>query len=61
MIMSDYYEAEIEPIIGMYLDNGKKKSKIKKTKMKCNHCGHIDYILQCPKCGHGMFKYHSNF
>ena len=59
--MSDYYESEIEPIIGMDFDNDKKKSKVKKTKMKCKKCGHIDYLFQCPKCGYGMFKYRSPF
>jgi ribosomal protein L37E len=56
--MSDYYESEIEPIIGMDFDNGKKK--IKKSKMKCNQCGHIDYLLKCTKCGNAMFKYRSH-
>jgi ssDNA-binding Zn-finger/Zn-ribbon topoisomerase 1 len=59
--MSDYYESEIEPIIGMDFDNLKKKSKIKKVKMKCNKCGCIDYTLRCPKCGYGMVKYHNPF
>ena len=59
--MSDYYESEIEPIIGIDFDNDKKKSKVNKTKMKCNKCGHIDYLLRCPNCGYGMFNYSNPF
>jgi rubrerythrin len=54
--MSNYYESEVEPIIG----NGfyeKPVKKIKKVKYQCNCCGYIDYLLNCPKCGGGMFKY----
>ena len=35
------------------------KNKTVKTKYQCNCCGHIDYLLQCPKCMGGMFKYKS--
>jgi len=52
--MANYYESEILPITGS--DNETKKGKIKKTKMKCCSCGHIDYRLTCPKCGSGMYK-----
>jgi len=34
-----------------------KKGKIYKVKYKCNACGYIDYLLECPKCKGGMFKY----
>jgi hypothetical protein len=34
-----------------------KPVKLRKIKYQCNACGHIDYLLKCPKCGGGMFKY----
>ena len=57
--MSDYYESEIEPIIGTEFTNNKKT--IRKIKMKCNKCGCIDYRLSCPNCGYAMFKYKNIF
>ena len=58
--MSNYFESEIEPIIGMDFDS-KKQKKVRKIKMKCSSCGHIDYLLTCPKCSGGMYKYKNPF
>jgi len=45
-----------EFILGDFSDDTSKK-KIRKVKMKCGKCGHIDYTLRCTECDSAMYPY----